>query len=376
MRKIAFIAFTLAVIVAGDQNAALAQSKSKAESLKKNLKSVESKKSSIQKQLRVAKRETTYVLQDIEKADMKLESVSDQIHSNWERQAQLKKERERLAAELQVAERALTKQSELVQARMRQIYVQPEGTAIGALLSSKDLGDLASRKAIFNRIAEQDADLFTEFKAKRDEVDKKKKRQEELINLAKQLEASQRQHQYELLVHKKNKKGYLAELEEKKNDLAEQYAALDRESDRIAAQLQAFQVRSSGVKFSGRFIAPVSARISSGYGMRFHPVLKRNRMHTGIDFAASAGTSIKAAASGVVVSAGYFGGYGNAVIIDHGGGIATLYGHCSRVFVSSGQRVSQGQRIAAVGSTGLSTGPHLHFEVRVNGRPVNPAGRL
>lgn len=99
-------------------------------------------------------------------------------------------------------------------------------------------------------------------------------------------------------------------------------------------------------------------------------------MHTGQDIAAPSGTAIKAAGSGKVITAAYLNGYGNTVVIDHGGGVSTLYGHCSRLFVSVGQTVSQGQKIAAVGSTGYSTGPHLHFEVRINGKPVNPLGRI
>lgn len=98
-------------------------------------------------------------------------------------------------------------------------------------------------------------------------------------------------------------------------------------------------------------------------------------MHTGIDIAAASGTPIKASGDGRVVSASYRNGYGNTVIIDHGGGVTTLYAHCSKLYVKAGQSVKQGEKIAAVGSTGLSTGPHVHWEVRINGKPVNPRGR-
>ena len=116
------------------------------------------------------------------------------------------------------------------------------------------------------------------------------------------------------------------------------------------------------------------ARLSSGYGMRRHPILGYKRMHAGLDFKAGYGAPIFAATNGVVAYAGRKGGYGNFVQINHGGGIATGYAHMSRIAASPGQRVRQGQIIGYVGSTGLSTGPHLHYEVFRNGAPVNPAG--
>lgn len=114
------------------------------------------------------------------------------------------------------------------------------------------------------------------------------------------------------------------------------------------------------------------ARLSSGFGMRFHPVLGYSRMHQGLDFAAPTGTPVVASASGTVVQAGWGGGYGNLVVLRHQGGMLTRYAHLSRIAVKTGQSVAQGQRIGAVGSTGLSTGPHLHYEVWVAGKPVNP----
>jgi murein DD-endopeptidase MepM/ murein hydrolase activator NlpD len=121
---------------------------------------------------------------------------------------------------------------------------------------------------------------------------------------------------------------------------------------------------------------PVNARAGSGFGFRVHPIFGTRRMHTGIDFGAPSGTPIFAAESGVVFSAGTRGGYGNATVIDHGGGISTLYAHQSRFGVSAGQQVTRGQVIGYVGSTGYSTGPHLHFEVRISGSPVDPAPYL
>jgi murein DD-endopeptidase MepM/ murein hydrolase activator NlpD len=118
---------------------------------------------------------------------------------------------------------------------------------------------------------------------------------------------------------------------------------------------------------------PVKGRLTSGFGERFHPILGYERFHAGIDLAAAAGTPIVAAADGKVKSAGWAGGYGQAVEIVHSGGIETRYGHMSRIAAYAGETVRRGEVIGYVGSTGLSTGPHLHFEVMKNGRPVNPA---
>ena len=124
----------------------------------------------------------------------------------------------------------------------------------------------------------------------------------------------------------------------------------------------------------GTFAWPsVSSYITSPYGTRVHPVTKTVKTHTGIDIGASHGTNIYAAASGTVLVSGWnSGGYGNYVVIDHGGGVTTLYAHCSALLVSSGQSVTKGQVIAKIGSTGISTGPHLHFEVLKNGSHTNP----
>jgi murein DD-endopeptidase MepM/ murein hydrolase activator NlpD len=117
---------------------------------------------------------------------------------------------------------------------------------------------------------------------------------------------------------------------------------------------------------------PVSGRVTSGFGERFHPILGYNRMHEGVDLGASAGTPIVAAADGRVVAAGWRGGYGRQVAILHGGGLETTYSHMSAIAAHAGELVRRGELIGYVGASGLATGPHLHFEVIKNGRPVNP----
>jgi murein DD-endopeptidase MepM/ murein hydrolase activator NlpD len=150
---------------------------------------------------------------------------------------------------------------------------------------------------------------------------------------------------------------------------------LEAEQARIE-QLIRSESSSGGSAPSGIFVRPVPGGITSGFGYRVHPILGTRRLHTGVDMSAGSGTPIRAAAAGRVILAAYYGGYGNAVIIDHGGGISTLYAHQSRIGVSKGTQVGAGDTIGFVGSTGFSTGPHLHFEVRQNGSPVNPSSYL
>ena len=165
----------------------------------------------------------------------------------------------------------------------------------------------------------------------------------------------------------------LKQVQEKKADFQSELNALQVESGAVGEFLRQVQ---AGQKLAPRkkrtFKAPVGAPVSSGFGTRVHPILGEVRMHTGLDYAAGTGVPIKAAGSGIVVWAGPRGGYGNAVIIDHRNGLATLYAHQSRVSATVGQKVSTGQVVGFVGQTGMSTGPHLHFEVRELGAPVDP----
>jgi murein DD-endopeptidase MepM/ murein hydrolase activator NlpD len=166
----------------------------------------------------------------------------------------------------------------------------------------------------------------------------------------------------------------LREVQDRKSDFQSELNALQVESGAVGEFLRQVQ---AGQKLAPRkkrtFKAPVAAPVSSGFGIRVHPILGEVRMHTGIDYAVGTGHPIKAAGPGIVVWAGPRGGYGNAVIIDHRNGLATLYAHQSRVNVAVGQKVASGQVVGFVGQTGMSTGPHLHFEVRELGAPADPA---
>ncbi len=157
-------------------------------------------------------------------------------------------------------------------------------------------------------------------------------------------------------------------------------AALEKEQGQITAAIEQRSSKPGDGEDpkigSGGWFRPVPGAIGSGFGWRTHPILGYRRMHTGVDMRAGHGDAIVAATAGVVILAGWHGGYGNCVVIDHGGGVTTLYAHQSQINVSVGQSVAGGKVVGYVGSTGMSTGPHLHFEVRLSGKPVNPVPYL
>jgi murein DD-endopeptidase MepM/ murein hydrolase activator NlpD len=166
-------------------------------------------------------------------------------------------------------------------------------------------------------------------------------------------------------------------------------ASIRARRDQFSAELATLQAQSNAIngllssrqrtqRRANSFIVarPVPGEVTSGFGARVHPVLGTTRLHNGVDMAGAPGSPIRSAAAGTVVFAGVRGGYGNTVIIDHGNQFSTLYGHASAVYASTGESVAAGERIAAVGSSGLATGPHLHFEVRLLGVPVNPIGYM
>ena len=166
----------------------------------------------------------------------------------------------------------------------------------------------------------------------------------------------------------------VGQIQAQKGQYESELAALQATSDSLGARLRALGSTPGSV---GPCEArPVPGGISSPFGPRLHPILRYVRLHTGADMSGTTGTPIVACRAGTIVLAGPLGGYGNAVAIDHGGGMATVYAHQSRLAVSAGQHVAAGEVIGYVGSTGMSTGPHLHFEVRLSGNPVDPASYL
>jgi len=272
--------------------------------------------------------------------------------------------------------------------RLVSIYKQNDPTAIDVLLTAKSFQDVLDQLDYLGAVANQDKKVATAVAQAKREVKVARRRtatvrqgvaeEARAINGRVQQQAILRGRllasQSELSGARSSKSHALAATKQQIADAISESEALQAASAAIAVKLRASasssDTSSPPTAAPGRLAWPVNAPITSPFGPRW------GRMHEGIDLGAPSGTPIHAAAAGVVVYCGWMEGYGNLTVIDHGGGIATAYGHQSSIAVSCNEQVSEGQVIGYVGSTGHSTGPHLHFEVRVNGTPVDPLGYL
>ena len=322
-KGIALLMCGVLLIVFSCSGLAFAASKS---SLQEDLNDVKEEQDDLSKQMK-------QVEQDVKDVQAKVDSLTSQINESAEEIAATEKKIKKKEQEMQEQETNLN-------ARLRVMYKNGSIGFIDVLLGSGSISEFVSNIDIIQRIYKNDMNV----------LDTLKKEQEEL-------------------------KETKAELKKKRENLAAQKEedALKAEADKLTQEILSMTDTSSKY-VGGEFTwpCPSSTYITSSFGSRLHPILKTWIYHTGVDIGASSGNNILAAASGTVIMASWYGGYGNCVMIDHGGGIVTLYGHASSLCVSKGDTVSRGQVIAYVGSTGRSTGPHLHFEVRKNGEYVNP----
>ena len=278
---------------------------------------------------------------------------------------------------LEETERELADKVALLRTRVRNVYMHGQVSYIDVLFGAKDFSDFLTRMDLFKRVIASDYKLVQTVQESKRVVEETRAALERQRAEEERLAKDAEEKHIELLLKKRDKDKLLEMMEYDREVSQRAYDELIAASAEVERLIQAsryrYQFPGGG---SGAMIWPIYGEITSEYGWRTHPIYGDSRYHSGMDIAGDYGDPIVAAAAGIVTYSGWISGYGYAVIIDHGGGISTLYGHNEALAVGEGQTVSQGQVIAYCGSTGNSTGPHCHFEVREGGEPVDPMGYL
>jgi murein DD-endopeptidase MepM/ murein hydrolase activator NlpD len=275
-----------------------------------------------------------------------------------------------LQKQLADAENKIKYENKNLKLRIREVYKSGSGGLFDILFASRSMADFINRTYYFGRIISRDVELIGNI-SQQVEVMKTARMQREAAN--------------------REIKGTLKVIETEKREISKASADQQRTYQFLRSRRQEYEKRvrqleassleierfiksrgKSTATSSGRFNWPITGRIVSKFGYRRHPLWGGIHLHTGVDIAAPYGKPIICADSGEVIYSGWWDGYGKAVVIDHGRGYTTVYGHMSRIYMQVGQKVEKSQVIGLIGSTGFSTGPHLHFEIRYNGKPVDP----
>lgn len=357
--------------------------------VKENKKTLETNKKEVEKQVKNLKKKQKKLEKSVKKLDEKTEKLDKRLDLL---NTKLKKQRKQLAdtkISLEQAKIDEKNQYEAMKKRLKYMYESGDSGYLDIIFQAKSISDLLNRTEYVGKITEYDNNMLNRLEKARKKIADAEVKQKKEVKEIKELRVKVQEQQKKLRILVKQKKQQLHEYEKSIAKQKELVVAYEQEIAKqeqlilrletegreqyagdISSNLGTVTVEETGGKFT--WPCPSSRRVTSPFGYRVHPVLKTRRLHNGIDIGASHGSSIIAAGSGTVIGAAYNSSMGNYVMISHGNGITTVYMHCSSLLVRSGQKVTRGQQIARVGSTGLSTGPHLHFSVMKNGSYVNP----
>ena len=318
-------------------------------------------------------------LQQIQELGDKITEYENQYNDLKNQVAEMEANIAVIDADINKVQAEYDRKENLLKKRMVALYKAGDATYLDVLLSSSSIVDFLSKYYMLEKIIDYDTDLMKELEVEKNSIENKKQEQEKKKADLKVAKAKAGQMQILMENNKMLQENYSAKLTTEEATLNEQILQYKQEQEEIERQIQA-AINWSGdlaIQYKGGvMIWPVGVNgtyITSPFGNRLHPIQGVYKYHSGIDIGnAGYGAPVLAAADGIVTYAGVMSGYGNCVMINHGSGIVTLYGHGQTIYATLGQTVKQGDVIMAVGSTGNSTGPHLHFEVRKDGVATSP----
>ena len=365
-RRMKYITVAILVVCLFGFSVSFADNSSKLGALNKQI-------SSLQKELKEGKVQEKELGKKLSNLNSQIGVIESEISSLNGDISEAEKKVAAANAELKKSQAEMNEQNELMGKRVRSMYKSGEMGMLEILLSSENIAELMTNLDMSQKIMDGDIKVLKEMEVRHAKIEKQKQALAAMKSKLQTQKAALDEKKKGLASSQRNVASLKSQVASENKELEAEIDAVNKEADAIKAEI--LKAQSKNTKYTGGAMmwpCPASSRITSSFGYRFHPVLKVNKLHTGIDIGVASGNAVVAANAGTVIKAGWNNSYGYMVMIDHGGGIVTLYAHNSSLCVSSGQSVSMGQTIAYSGSTGMSTGPHLHFEVRVNGEYVNP----
>ncbi len=329
--------------------------------------------------IRVNENQKKTVLGQLAVVESKLDDAQDRLNTNNIKLFDARNDLKLTTQRLEKTTKRLSRRQDLLNRRIVDIYEGEDLNYIDVVLGATNMWTFLSRAYYLQQILKADAVLISQIRQLKTSIEADKLRQAKRVEQVASLQTKLIAERNQISTLANSKQQQVSRIENDTKLMEQALAQLEAESQAIEEQIRRIQSTPAGAKraakaFTGGLIYPVPGRVTSRFGYRVHPITKVYKLHTGIDIACPTGTPVKAAADGIVIIAQWMPAYGYGVVLDHGGGVQTLYGHNSRLCVSVGQSIKQGEVIAKSGSTGYSTGPHCHFEKRVNGRPVNPGG--
>ncbi|MGB3612631.1 MAG: peptidoglycan DD-metalloendopeptidase family protein [Elainellaceae cyanobacterium] len=347
------------------------------ESLQQQQQQLDQKRSTIQEERDRIQTLEGQAKDELSTLEDNIQATSDQVADTETRLAAAQTQLQDLQQKLARSEQAYQEHQFSTVARLRFLQRQTIGQGWAVLLQSSNFNEFLGRQQQLTLLYANDREILAGLAEEAEAIDQARRRVEQQKNDIALLRQRLLLQKSEYEAQADVQADLVVRLQQDSKALEEAESRLAQDSENLAALIRQRIAAGQGLVLgSGQMVFPAGGRITSRFGWRVHPILGSRRFHSGIDFGASSGTPIRAADAGRVLFSGWYGGYGRAVIVNHGNGVTTLYGHASQIYVSEGDVVQQGQVVAAVGSTGLSTGPHLHFEVHRDGSPVNPASYL